>query len=332
MLKFAFALLCAILGFAPVSAQSTVRGDIHDLAWSPDGATLAVLADRGIWLYDALDWDAPPRTVSLDEAVVRNLAFSPDGHLLAAGAEPGVHIWEVDTLTHVQLLEGVGGHVIFASDGKFLYVVRNGVDKFAVETGQHVSHFGGDYWSMWALTISPDGRWLVEGNGEEGGHVWDLATETLTTDIFANFTDLDFSPDSSLVAVGEYNGSITLWDSATFKIKLEIKTGIEDTRLTDVAFHPNSLYIVATYQDGRLILANTKTGEILVTLQAHNPPENSFIDQDGLAFDPAGLLLATGSDDGTVGIWSFDKGLVSLVATLGGYTPQDADWTPRLSG
>jgi WD40 repeat protein len=321
MIRVTFLLVCFLVIVPLANAQESQRGDIRDLAWSPDGALLAVLADHGIWFYNAADWDSPPKSIPLVATYVRNLVFSPDGQIIAVGGGTGIQIWNVETHQLALEIEVASGHVLFSPDGSDLFVVRNSVEKYDVETGEQVSHFGDDYWSVWALTISPDGRWLVEGNGEEGGHVWDLETETLVTDIRAYFTDLDFSPDGTQVAVGGHYGEISFWNISTQEITT-IETGMED-RVTDITFNPAGALLAAIFQDGMLLLANPETGEILETVQAHHPPENNVIDGNGLEFSPDGTLLATGGDDGVVHVWQIGESLTEPDATLTGYTPTD---------
>jgi WD40 repeat protein len=76
------------------------RGEVHGLAFSPDGRTLAVANGfRREWGSVTL-WDVPGRAVvrTLPEvpALVRAVAFSPDGAALAAGDWTGaVRLWDV---------------------------------------------------------------------------------------------------------------------------------------------------------------------------------------------------------------------------------------------
>ena len=71
------------------------------LAWSPDGAWLAVVSTDaeapGVWLYTVpLDAEAAPARLALD-APAGALAFAPDGLLLVAGdANGGLHFWDME--------------------------------------------------------------------------------------------------------------------------------------------------------------------------------------------------------------------------------------------
>src|SRR5262249_7614271 len=69
---------------------------IHDLAFSPDGMTLATCSyDRLVKLWDATS-GKELRTLKDHSDAVYGIAFSPDGKLLASGsADRAVKVWEV---------------------------------------------------------------------------------------------------------------------------------------------------------------------------------------------------------------------------------------------
>ncbi|MBI2503202.1 MAG: hypothetical protein HYW07_08200, partial [Candidatus Latescibacteria bacterium] len=82
------------------------RGEVGQVAYSPDGRLLAVASSVGVWLHEA----GTLRQLGLlgaDEGRVRALAFSPDSRLLAAAAdgEGGVRLWDLAGQRAVALLE-----------------------------------------------------------------------------------------------------------------------------------------------------------------------------------------------------------------------------------
>ncbi len=78
-----------------------------NIAYSPDGALLAVATGIGIWLYDT----GPYREVALltgHTDGVSNVAFSPDGTTLASGSRDGtVLLWELSPTQESPLLGDV---------------------------------------------------------------------------------------------------------------------------------------------------------------------------------------------------------------------------------
>ena len=93
---------------APISVDNADRiselaiwgnGSANDLAYSPDGSTLAVVSSLGIYLYD--DNSYRLEVIATDVAI-SSLAFSPDGETLAVGDVNGkINIWRWRTKEHI---------------------------------------------------------------------------------------------------------------------------------------------------------------------------------------------------------------------------------------
>ena len=79
---------------------------IGPVAYSPDGARLAVASSLGIWFYDTTTFQ---EIALLDESTawVENMAFSPDGSTLATVRWDGIYLWDAVTGVHKQTLERI---------------------------------------------------------------------------------------------------------------------------------------------------------------------------------------------------------------------------------
>lgn len=73
------------------ASQKAVRA----LAWSPDGRTLAVGTDDGIFSLWALGMQQQPLFTKQQNAAIRSLAWSPDGKKLAMAVGNAVMIWQL---------------------------------------------------------------------------------------------------------------------------------------------------------------------------------------------------------------------------------------------
>ena len=93
-----------------------------EVAYSPDGALLAVASSIGIWLYDA-NSGAEVYLLSGHTRPVFSVAFSPDGSALASSAVAGdntVRLWDIRTGDPLKIFEGHANHitsVAFSPDG-----------------------------------------------------------------------------------------------------------------------------------------------------------------------------------------------------------------------
>ncbi|MYF55290.1 hypothetical protein F4225_05915 [Candidatus Poribacteria bacterium] len=149
------------------------------------------------------------------------------------------------------------------------------------------------------LTFSPNGKLLTAHTHQEI-EIWDTTTQRELTLPNKEFCfPLAFSPDSTTIALGDTKG-IILWDVTP--------TGIQDRgKITDKPRAFNSVLIFSP--DGQILL-DTKGSEIILwdtnginlgTLSGHTETITTLV------FSHDGKMLASGSDDGTVLLWDWEK-------------------------
>jgi len=146
---------------------------IDHLAWSPDGARLAVAAGRQLAL---LNPDGTTRhTFAPAPKTICALAWQPAGGCLASAYFGGVCLWDADD---------------FVAQKEFPYA--NGIH---------------------ALVWSPDNRWLVSGNQDPSVHLWLVEDdqEFHMSGYETKVKSLAFSHDSRRLATGGGN-DVCVWD------------------------------------------------------------------------------------------------------------------------
>jgi WD40 repeat protein len=156
---------------------------VGDVAFSPDGSTLAFVHERG---GTAEVWDVAENSrittlpVDSDSKYYYAIAFSPDGRTLATGGveDPIVRVWDVPT-------------------GKLIHELDQG------SAGAKT------------LDFSPDGRTLAVSGYAPVASLWDAATgarigPTLTAG--SRRADIDFSPNGRELLMTAADGRGVIWD------------------------------------------------------------------------------------------------------------------------
>ncbi len=133
------ALVLIFLSLLPIASSAQEqeppenhRGLILNLAWSPDGTTLLVSTERGLWLIrpDELDNLRFYRPTSIFDdapywASVAAAEYSPDGLVIAVNAPAGLELIDAETLTLLASVPSLGGlnfngDIRFTADGQTL--------------------------------------------------------------------------------------------------------------------------------------------------------------------------------------------------------------------
>ena len=117
---------------------------------------------------------------------------------------------------------------------------------------------------------------------------------------FGGVLSVAFSPDGTLLAMGDTNGEIRLRQVADGK-QLFICSG-HTNWVTSLAFSSDGSTLASSSTDYTVKLWDVSTGQCLQTLQGHD--DNVW----SVAFSPDGKMLASGSDDQTVRLWSVSTG------------------------
>ncbi len=181
---------------------------------------------------------------------------------------------------------------------------------------------------VYCVAFSPDGSSLASANVDGTVKLWAVTTGARIATLTHTDTDLDnpaetvggtkswsiysvaYSPDSSIVASGNGDGTITLWDVATQQGNAtlpDINTENWNSFANSVAFSPNGSMLAASYDTPAVTLWNVGARSQLATLAADT---RWWV--YAVAFSPDGSILASGngdndpsagSNDGVLQLW-----------------------------
>ncbi|MFF4625376.1 WD40 repeat domain-containing protein [Nonomuraea jabiensis] len=299
-------------------------------AWlSPDGSMLGTSSEKtpGLQLWDL---SQPGRIRKLGarlgaRTLIDQLVSSPDGGRVAMagnGPSDAVTIWDLirrRLLGSLSKQNDIVGSLAFSADGEQLALGgwSKGVALWQIRDPAAPQAVGTIPVLAVRAAFAPRGTTLAaEGLRDTGVVLYDTAnpvsprqTDQLRVD--ADQGRLAFSPDSRMIAGGDSDGRITLWNleragrPATYGPPL---VGHQDGEYKDI-------YALALAVDGSMVATGGRdtTVELWDTADPamprrlsaltghHGPYETGAV--GGVAFAPDGTMLATGDGTGTVVLW-----------------------------
>jgi WD40 repeat protein/serine/threonine protein kinase len=241
------------------------------------------------------------------------VGFSPDGKSLVSSAVDGtVQTWDLASWRPGEAMPParvIGRHtaeawdVCFSPDGtRVASGSRDGtVAVWEVSTGQRVHLLQGHKTYASTLQFSPDGRTLAVGRTDGTVRLWDAVTGSALKPIQAHkghTIAVTYSPDGELLmSAGFRNGMINLFDPMTHRQVDFFQVSAPE--IGCVAFGPTSRTLAVGHSEG-ISIWNLDTRQ-------HTPLRGHTGLVESIAFHPAGTLLASASDDGTLRVWDLTK-------------------------
>ena len=203
------------------------------------------------------------------EDSVKDLEFSPDGTVLAVATPIGIWLYSTSTYETIALLAG---------------------DKYGISS----------------ISFSPDGKTLAGGGSDKIVYLWDFRTGKRQQSFLGhsgNIFNVSFSYNGkTLASAGIFETN--LWDTTT-GIHKKTKDMFDTYRLTQIGstIWLNNDEIIQAYPNGTMVLLlDLTTKKAKMGLGGHKRSVKS------ISFSPDGKIMASGSYDTTIRLWSLPEG------------------------
>lgn len=263
--------------------------------------SLSILAFGG---YQFWKWRQPLWLVAElkgHSAGVTWVAFTPDGNkVLSASHDKTIRVWDWRKGKCERVLKGHSDSVrclALLGDNRVASASWDGTVRiWNWRTGKQLAKFTTKVGRLNALTVSPNGKWLVAG-GEQGIFVRSESGKASWILPKANVRSLAFHPHGQILAVGDGIGQIWLLNIA--QSELVARWQAHQNAVTALAFHPNGSLLFSGSEDATLSVWDVISRSVVKRLEGWHQREIRAV-----AFSPDGKFAVSCSMDDRLRVWS----------------------------
>ena len=245
--------------------------EVYSVAFSPDGRQLlSGSTDKTMRLWDVAS-GREIRRFSGHRDGIFSVAFSPDGRSLLSGSyDNTMRLWEA--VSGIELCRftseyGVSS-AVFSKDGR--YILSSGLGEAVLwdsRSGARLLKFQDEPMSIYYDAVfSPDGRHVATCGLHKDVRIWNVATgsEVLTLGQPNYVFSLAVSPKSGLLAVGNSDKSIGVWNRVTGERTQLLKGHTHGIGgITAISFSPDSRHLLSGGFDNVVRLWEVASGKTL---------------------------------------------------------------------
>ncbi|KAL2933300.1 Autophagy-related protein 16 [Bienertia sinuspersici] len=238
--------------------------------------------------------------------------------LVTGGQDRSIKMWDTSTGALTRTLYGSLGSVLdltITHDNKTIIAASssNNLYVWDVSSGRIRHTLTGHTDKVCAVDVSKiSNRHVISAAYDRTIKVWDLQKGYCTNTIIfpSNCNSVCFGTDGRTICSGHVDGNIRLWDIETGKLVSEVAA--HSLAVTSISLSRNGNTILTSGRDNVHNLFDMRTLEVYGTLRGSGNRMASNWSRSCISADDG--YVAAGSADGSVHIWSIQKG--DIVSTL----------------
>ncbi len=325
-------LVLPFFGFAQEYTYFQHGDSVKTVAYSPvDSSVVASGGDSGaVKLWDLRDDTVT--TLEYHSDIVNAVAFSPDGQLLVSGSDDYTcKLWNVPLKQFISTFEHINDRsrsqikdVVFSPDNKLIATAGVDVKLWDVSSLTEIGTLEHGGWVL-AIAFSSDGKLLATGDENGQVNVWDIQTRKIVAQL---------QGDSEYIAAVKFSADNRILAGAGYERKIKLwevqnweRLGTLDNGSTAsaISFSPDSNILASTgYESVNLWEVNI--GEKIAALTGPRGWMNA------IAFSPDGRTLVSGGDDETLQIWNITpfRSVSQDVVRIVYFLPRDRSAQPSM--
>jgi WD40 repeat protein len=289
------------------------------------------------------------------QETVQHMLFSPDRDLLVTSSSQTIRLWNLTQKALYREWSCTSPIYALTVNNWFIATggADNTARLWDTISGQELLRLTHES-AVRSVALSPNGRFIATGSDNGAAHIWETLQGDQILRIYhsggatsAAFTAT--SRSSYLLATAGAESDIQLSHFTEHDIRFGTRL-THDGHVQDIRFSPDGHFLTSVGEDANIIIWAMPSGEQIATFKPEGPIYVLAMSQDSrflayadndegvtvhelfneetravfphhkmvraLAFIPASHLLVTGSDDGIVRIWQFDRMSETPVAYL----------------
>ncbi|CAE6434144.1 unnamed protein product [Rhizoctonia solani] len=291
------------------------HGRVFSVAFSPDGATIAVACEKLIYLYNALNSQIIGEPFSGHVEIVVAISFFPDGqHLLSGSVDCHVGIWDITggqiaserLLEHIFVISDV---TISPSGNTFASVAADGAIRIWDTKARRSYSLLRNTGTIRSIRFSPDGTRLISGCPDGTVRVWEVP-DIPTEEVFHNeleghgawITSVVFSPCGNYLISGCGDATVGIWDLQRRSLGCNLLKGSKFV-VVSAGVSADGSRVFSVVANKEICIWDQENGELEHVIGPLKTDDYPY--QEGWAADFLfdGMRVVCGSESGRIYMW-----------------------------